>query len=65
MDVASDIGLDDVRLKFPGWEISIDRDFTGLCFAYRREGSATLSGRDPADLQKQIDDWLRRHRDLD
>jgi hypothetical protein len=56
--------LEDVRRRFPNWEIAIDRDFTGRCFGYRRSGSATLSGQDPADLQKQIADWLRRHDDL-
>jgi hypothetical protein len=61
---ASQTALEDVRRRFPDWEIAIDRDFTGRCFGYRRSGSATLSGHDPADLQKQIADWLKRHDDV-
>jgi hypothetical protein len=53
----------DLQHEFPDWMISTDRDFTGLCFAYRQSGSATLSGADPADLQGQIRDWLGRHDD--
>jgi hypothetical protein len=54
----------DLQREFPDWMISMDRDFTGLCFAYRQSGSATLSGEGAAVLQGQIRDWLRRHDDL-
>jgi hypothetical protein len=57
--------LEDVQQEFPDWVVAVDRDFTGRCFAYRQSGSATLSGHDPGDLQAQIQDWLRRHSDLD
>jgi hypothetical protein len=41
------------------------RSVTGLSFAYRQSGSATLSGEDPADLRDQIRNWLGRHIELD
>jgi len=61
-DGAREPTLDDLQREFPDWAVSTDRDFTGLCFAYRQTGSATLSGKDPVDLQEQIRDWLRRQR---
>lgn len=56
---------DDLQREFPDWTVTTDRDFTGLCFAYRQSGSATLSGEDPADLRDQIRNWLGRHIELD
>jgi hypothetical protein len=56
--------LEELQRDFPDWMLSRDRDFTGLCFAYRQSGSATLSGEDPADLRDQIRGWLRRHGEL-
>jgi hypothetical protein len=56
--------LEDLHREFPDWAVTTDRDFTGLCFAYRQTGSATLSGEDPADLRDQIRDWLGRHGEL-
>jgi hypothetical protein len=61
-DGAREATLDDLQREFPDWAVTTDRDFTGLCFAYRQTGSATLSGKDPADLQEQIRDWLRKQR---
>jgi hypothetical protein len=56
---------DDLQREFPDWIVTTDRDFTGLSFAYRQSGSATLSGEDPADLRDQIRNWLGRHIELD
>jgi hypothetical protein len=57
--------LEDLQREFPDWIVTTDRDFTGLCFAYRPTGSATLRGKDPAELRHQIHGWLRRHGELD
>jgi len=57
--------LEDLQREFPDWIVTMDRDFTGFCFAYRQSGSATLSGKDPADLRDQIRNWLGRHSELD
>jgi hypothetical protein len=64
-DGVRDVTLDDLQREFPDWAISTDRDFTGLCFAYRQSGSATLSGENPAKLREQIRGWLGRHDELD
>jgi hypothetical protein len=53
--------LEDLQREFPDWAVSTDRDFTGLYFAYRQAGSATLSGENLAGLRDQIRDWLERH----
>jgi hypothetical protein len=64
-DVVGPTALEDLTREFPDWIVTTDRDFTGLCFAYRPSGSPTLSGEDPADLRDQIHGWLRRHGELD
>jgi hypothetical protein len=31
--------LEDLQREFPDWIVTTDRDFTGLCFAYRPSGA--------------------------
>ena len=46
-DVIRQTALEDLRREFPDWIVIIDRDFTGLCFAYRPTGSANAERRGP------------------
>jgi hypothetical protein len=64
-NVVGPTALEDLTRELPDWIVTTDRDFTGLCFAYRPSGSPTLSGEDPADLRDRIHGWLRRHGELD
>ena len=56
------LGVEDVQREFPDWNVVMDRDFTGQCFAYQRDREITLIGPDPAALRDKIRDWLREPR---
>jgi len=56
------LGVEDVQREFPDWNVVMDRDFTGQCFAYQRDREITLIARDPAALRDKIRDWLGQPR---
>jgi hypothetical protein len=57
---AAQLGVDDVQREFPDWNVVMDRDFTGRCFAYQQSSRVTLSGQDPAALRDKIRACLAR-----
>ena len=56
------LGVEDVQREFPDWNVVMDRDFTGQCFAYQRDREITLIGPNPAALRDKIRDWLGQPR---